>query len=91
MFATPDIWVWPVALIELLMGAMLLLSWKTRWAALALFIFTFPTTFIFHTYWSVPANQVMNQQIHFMKNLAILGGLLTVFAHSCGGHALDRR
>ena len=33
MFATPDIWVWPVALIELLVGAMLLLSWKTRWAA----------------------------------------------------------
>lgn len=30
--------------------------------------------------------QVMNAQIHFMKNLAILGGLLTVFAHGSGSY-----
>jgi len=84
-----DILVWPVALVEVLGGAMLLLGWKARWAALALIVFTLPATFIFHAYWSVPADQVMNQQIHFMKNLAILGGLLSVFAHGSGDHALD--
>lgn len=86
-----DILVWPVALVEVLAGAMLLLGWKTRWAALALIVFTLPATFIFHAYWGVPADQVMNQQIHFMKNLAVLGGLLSVFAHGSGGYALDRR
>lgn len=86
-----DILVWPVALVEVLAGAMLALGWKTRWAALALIVFTLPATFIFHAFWSVPADQVMNQQIHFMKNLAILGGLLSVFAHDSRGYALDRR
>ena len=48
--------------------------------ALALIVFTVPATFIFHAYWGIPADQVMNQQIHFMKNLAIVGGLLSVLA-----------
>ncbi len=86
-----DILIWPVALVEVLGGAMLALGWKTRWAALVLFVFTLPATFIFHAYWSVPADQVMNQQIHFMKNLAILGGLLSVFASGSAGYSLDRR
>jgi len=33
---------------------------------------------------------VLNQQIHFMKNLAILGGLFGVIAHGAGRLALDR-
>ncbi len=69
---------------------MLALGWKARWAALVLIVFTVPATFIFHAYWGVPADQVMNQQIHFMKNLAIVGGLLSVFAHGAGRLALDR-
>jgi uncharacterized membrane protein YphA (DoxX/SURF4 family) len=32
----------------------------------------------------------MNQQIHFMKNLAIVGGLLSALAHGAGGLALER-
>ena len=59
-------------------------------AALALIVFTVPATFIFHAYWGVPGDQVLNQQIHFMKNLAIVGGPLSVFAHSPGRLALDR-
>lgn len=85
-----DILIWPAALVEVIAGAMLVLGWKARWAALALIVFTVPATLIFHAYWGVPADQVMNQQIHFMKNLAILGGLLTVFANGSGRVALDR-
>ena len=85
-----DLLVWPVALVEVLAGLALVLGWKTRWAALALIAFTLPATFIFHAYWGVPADQIMNQQIHFMKNLAIVGGLLSVFAHGSGRYALDR-
>jgi putative oxidoreductase len=85
-----DLLVWPVALVEVLAGLALVLGWKTRWAALALIAFTLPATFIFHAYWGVPADQVMNQQIHFLKNLAIVGGLLSVLAHGAGRYALDR-
>ena len=84
-----DLLVWPVALVEVFAGLALVLGWKTRWAALALIAFTLPATFIFHAYWGVPADQVMNQQIHFLKNLAIVGGLLSVFAHGAGRYALD--
>lgn len=86
----PELLIWPALLAELIGGAMLLLGLKARWAALALIVFTLPATFIFHAYWAVPADQVMNAQIHFMKNLAILGGLLTVVAHGSGRIALDR-
>lgn len=82
--------IWPVALLELIGGAMLALGWKTRWGAAALAPFTLVSMFIFHAYWSVPADQVLNQQIHFMKNLAIAGGLLFVFAHGAGRYAIER-
>lgn len=83
--------IWPAMLVELVAGAMLLVGWKARWAAVVLVLFTVPATFIFHAYWSVPADQVLNAQIHFMKNLAIVGGLLGIFAHGSGPLALDRR
>ncbi len=85
-----DLLIWPALLLELAGGAMLVLGWKARWVALALAVYTFAATFVFHAYWSVPADQVMNQQIHFMSNLAIAGGLLLVFAHGSGRYALDK-
>jgi putative oxidoreductase len=85
-----ELLIWPAAFLELAAGAMLVLGWKARWAALALALFTAVTMFIFHAYWSVPADQVLNQQVHFMKNVAILGGLLCLFAHGSGRYALDR-
>ena len=85
-----DILIWPAALVEFGAAAMLVLGVKVRWAALALIVFTLPATFIFHAYWGVPADQALNQQIHFMKNIAIVGGLLSVFAHGAGRFALDR-
>lgn len=86
-----ELLIWPAMVIELVAGAMLLVGWKARWAAMALVLFTLPATFIFHAYWSVPADQALNAQIHFMKNLAIVGGLLGIFAHGSGPLALDRR
>ena len=85
-----DLLMWPALLLELVGGAMLVLGWKARWVALVLAGYTFAATFVFHAYWSVPADQLMNQQIHFMSNLAIAGGLLLVFAHGSGRYALDK-
>lgn len=85
-----ELLIWPAALLELIAGAMLALGWKARWAAIALALFSLVSMFIFHAYWSVPADQVLNQQIHFMKNLAIIGGLLVVFARGSGRYAIER-
>ena len=39
----------------------------------------------------MPAEQVMVQQLMFMKNLAIAGGLLLVFSFGAGPASLDAR
>ena len=75
--------------VELVGGIMLLVGFKARWAALAIFVFLIPTTFIFHAFWAVPPEQVMAQQNSFMKNLAIMGGMLMVWAFGPGRLALD--
>jgi uncharacterized membrane protein YphA (DoxX/SURF4 family) len=40
--------------------------------------------------WSVPADQVMNQQINFMKNLSILDAMLLLYAFGPGRLSIDR-
>lgn len=85
-----DLLIWPTIAVELIGGLLLVIGWKARPAALVLALFTLVAGLIFHAFWSVPADQTMNQQIHFMKNLAIFGGLLMVFALGPGRLALER-
>ena len=77
--------------VELVGGILLILGWQARWAALAIFLFMIPTTVIFHNFWAVDAAQVQGQAIQFMKNLAIMGGLLYVMAFGAGPLSLDNR
>lgn len=77
-------------LLELVGSLMLVLGWKARWGALALIVFTVPTTLIFHAYWAVPPEQAYGQMIQFQKNLAILGGLLYVLFAGAGRLSLDK-
>jgi len=63
---------------EIVGGLSLLLGVKARWGALLLFLFLIPTTLIFHNFWAVPDAERAMQQIQFMKNLTIMGGLLVV-------------
>ena len=76
-------------LIELGAGLAIAIGWKTRWAAVAMVVFLIVITPIFHGFWNVPADQAMMQQINFMKNLSILGGMLVLFAWGPGRYSLD--
>jgi putative oxidoreductase len=76
--------------IELGGGLALLVGWRTRWAAALLAVFLIVITPIFHNFWSVPADQVMMQQINFFKNVAILGGMLFVYAMGPGRYSVDK-
>jgi putative oxidoreductase len=77
-------------LTELGGGILLAIGYKARWAALALAGFTILAALIFHNFWAVEAAQKMGQQINFMKNVAITGGLLVVFAFGAGRYSLDK-
>jgi len=78
-------------IVELGGGIMLVLGWKARWAAAAMFVFTALTALIFHNFWAVPADQVQGQMINFMKNISIMGGLLYVVAYGSGPLSVDGR
>ncbi len=70
-------------------GLALILGFKTRWAALALAVFTLVATVMFHNYWALPAAQQMTQQLMFMKNIGVIGGLLTLAAWGAGAFSVD--
>ncbi|OGC85112.1 MAG: DoxX family protein [candidate division Zixibacteria bacterium RBG_16_43_9] len=63
-----------------------LLGYKARLGAIALIIFLVPATLIFHTKLSDPLQMVM-----FMKNLAMLGGLLMVAYFGPGPISFDEK
>lgn len=75
--------------VELGLGLMLLVGWRTRWAALGLALFTVAASLFFHNFWGVPAEQVMAQKQAFFKNIAATGGLLAFVAFGAGGWSLD--
>lgn len=74
-----------VIAVELLGGLMVVVGWKTRYAALALAAFTLVATLLFHTDWAQPM-----QQMIFMKNISVVGGFLVLFAAGAGRWSLDR-
>lgn len=61
-------------------GTALGLGIRPRESALALLALLVPTTLVGHPFWNAegPARRV--QELHFLKNVAIAGGLLTVIA-----------
>ena len=73
-------------LIEVGGGIALVLGYRTRIVAAVLAIFSLLTAVAFH---SVFADQ--NQMIHFLKNVAMAGGLLQVVAFGAGRLSLDAR
>lgn len=75
--------------VELGLGILLLIGFKTRWTALLMAIFTIIITFIFHNYWAADAAHVMGEKMSFYKNLAISGGMLAYAAFGAGAFSVD--
>jgi putative oxidoreductase len=86
----PEFWSWIGALIEVAIGAALILGFATRYAALLCALFLVVATALAHRYWEYPAAQVVAQYNNFLKNLAVFGGALLIFAAGPGRFSLDR-
>lgn len=76
--------------LELGGGVALILGWQARWLALAFFGFTFMTALIVHPFWAVEPASMGGQLNNFMKNLAIMGGMLYVAIHGPGPLSLGK-
>jgi putative oxidoreductase len=87
----PKTMAYVVAAIELIGGLMVLVGFKARWAALVLCVFTGVTIYLGHKFWAVPPDQYNNQLNHAMKNLAVMGGFLLLFAYGPGRYSVDAR
>ena len=90
-FPMPEVLVWVVIVVEIGGALLLILGWHARKAAWLLMLFTLIATFAAHRFWEVDAAQYGNQLNHFLKNLAIVGGLLFVAAAGTGSLSMDAR
>jgi len=72
-------------------GLAIVFGFQARWAALALAGFTLLASFTFHAFWKLPADQQMVQQLLFMKNISVVGGLLVLAAFGAGAISLDAK
>ena len=77
--------------VELGGGLALMAGLYTRQAVVALAGFSLLTAVVFHNFWAAPQGEQMMQQINFMKNLAIAGGMLVVAAFGPGRLSVDAR
>ena len=80
-----------VAALEVVGGVLLVIGYQARYAALALGLFTLAASVLFHNYWAMPADKAYVQQLMFMKNLAVAGGMFVVAALGAGPASLDAK
>lgn len=69
----------------------LIAGFGTRIAVLVLAAFTAVASLFFHAYWAAPEAQQMVQQLLFFKNVAVVGGLLSLAAWGAGAWSVDAR
>ena len=82
---------WATGLFEVAAGLALAVGFHARWVALLLGLFTLLASVLFHKFWAVPADQQFMQQLMFMKNLAVAGGMFIVAALGPGPLSFDAR
>lgn len=78
-----------VILIELGGGIALVLGFKTKFVAAVQFIYLIPVTVMFHNFWAAPPELHQMQMMNFLKNVAIMGGLLILATRGAGASSVD--
>jgi putative oxidoreductase len=77
------------AAVELACGLAILVGFKTRFAAWLLFLYLLPVSYFFHNFWAVQGQEQQMQMVNFLKNMAIMGGLLVLSVNGAGAYSVD--
>jgi len=85
-FGVPGYLLIPAIIIEILFPLLVIVGYKTKFSAIILALFAILLAVIFHTDFS---NQM--QLMSFLKNFAIAGGFLIIFARGAGKYSVDQR
>jgi len=73
-------------------GLSVIAGFQARLGAALLLIFLIPATYYFHDFWTFQdAQEAAAQQIHFMKNLGLMGATLFILANGPGPWSLDAK
>ena len=62
--------------VELVLGLQVAFGWRLRWTAMLAALLLLVDALLSHPFWSLPQPERGAQLLHFMKNIAIVGGLL---------------
>ncbi|MBK7936419.1 MAG: DoxX family protein [Lewinellaceae bacterium] len=71
-------------------GLMVLFGYRSTLGAILLLMYWVPVTFILHDFWNCPKDELREQSILFMKNFAIIGGLLMLAGKGSGRYSIKR-
>ena len=83
-YGVPGILFIPATVLEILFPLLLIVGYKTKWAASVMALFTVTVAIIFHTDFSEGM-----QMIFFLKDLAIAGGFMIILVYGPGKISLD--
>jgi putative oxidoreductase len=70
-------------------GILLLVGYRTSAVAIVLFAYLIPVTLVFHNFWASTGMGAQMQVVNFLKNLSIMGGLLTLAVTSTSPVSVD--
>ena len=78
----------------LILGATLIvLGYRVGFGALLILFYWVPLTFILDKFWEIPLADHETRRsvsLHFMKNIAIIGGLLMLYVNGSGKYSMRR-
>ena len=83
-YGVPGILFTPATVFEILFPLLLIVGYRTKWAAAVMALFTFTVAIIFHTDFSEGM-----QMILFLKDIAIAGGFMIIVVYGPGKISLD--
>jgi putative oxidoreductase len=72
-------------------GVALVFGFLTRLAAIGLVIYMAIITVVMHGFWNFEGAEHKMQMVQFMKNLAIIGGLMQVVAFGPSRYSVDKK
>ena len=83
-YGVPGILFIPAIVLEILFPIILIVGYRTKWAASIMALFTFAVAIIFHSDFSEEMQLIM-----FLKDIAIAGGFMIIIAYGPGKISLE--
>lgn len=76
--------------ILILGGILILMGYRVGLGGFLMLAYWIPVTFIAHSFWTFPQDEVRIEALLFAKNLAIAAGVLLLMVHGSGKYSIKR-